>query len=50
LGRKGEERGRSSSFVYAVPYYFLLLNIASLKATMAFLKGEKKVVWNPRKG
>ncbi|MAM88044.1 MAG: glycosyl transferase [unclassified Hahellaceae] len=50
LGRKGEERGRSSSFVYAVPYYFLLLNIASLKATMAFLKGEKKVVWNPREG
>ena len=49
-GHKREGQGRSLSAAYSIPYYFMLLNIASYKATTAFLKGEKKVVWNPRKG
>jgi hypothetical protein len=36
--------------MYSIPYYFMLLNLASYKACVAFLKGEKKVIWNPRKG
>ena len=50
VGHKREGDGQSLSFVYSIPYYFILLNIASYKATAAFLKGEKKVIWNPRKG
>lgn len=49
-GRKNEIEGRNLPFFYAVPYYFLLLNFASFCALCAFIKGEKKVVWNPRKG
>jgi hypothetical protein len=36
--------------VFSIPYYFALLNIACFKASSAFLRGEKKVIWNPRKG
>ncbi len=50
LGRKKEAGGQSLSAVYAIPYYFMLLNLASYKAFFAFLRGEKKVIWNPRKG
>jgi hypothetical protein len=28
----------------------LLLNLAFHNACVAFFKGEKKVIWNPRKG
>jgi hypothetical protein len=49
-GHKKELGGESLSAVYSIPYYFVLLNLASLQACVAFLKGEKKVVWNPRKG
>lgn len=49
-GHKREGEGKSLSVIYSIPYYFMLLNIASYKATAAFLKGEKKVIWNPRKG
>ena len=49
-GYQKESRGQSLSTVYALPYYFVLLNLASFKAFVAFAKGEKKVVWNPRKG
>lgn len=49
-GRKNESEGRHLTFIYAVPYYFLLLNLASFRALVAFMKKEKKVVWNPRKG
>ncbi len=31
-------------------FYFCLLNAASLAALGGFLRGEKQVVWNPRKG
>ncbi|MBE0448833.1 MAG: glycosyltransferase family 2 protein, partial [Actinobacteria bacterium] len=49
-GHRREGQGQSLSVIYSIPYYFMLLNIASYKATAAFLKGEKKVIWNPRKG
>ncbi|HCA12653.1 MAG TPA: glycosyltransferase family 2 protein [Marinobacter adhaerens] len=49
-GHKKEASGQSLSAIYSVPYYFMLLNLASYKACIAFLKGEKKVIWNPRKG
>ncbi|WP_372965403.1 glycosyltransferase family 2 protein [Marinobacter sp.] len=49
-GHKKESSGETLSAVYSIPYYFVLLNLASLQAFVAFLKGEKKVVWNPRKG
>jgi cellulose synthase/poly-beta-1,6-N-acetylglucosamine synthase-like glycosyltransferase len=31
-------------------FYFNLLNYASLVALIKFLRGEKQVIWNPRKG
>lgn len=34
----------------AVPYYFTLLNMASIHALMRFLCGHRQVIWNPRKG
>ena len=49
-GHKKEKEGKSLSALYSIPYYFMLLNLASYKACVAFLKGEKKVIWNPRKG
>lgn len=49
-GHKREAGGKSLSVIYSIPYYFMLLNLASYKACVAFLKGEKKVIWNPRKG
>ncbi|OEY67758.1 glycosyltransferase family 2 protein [Marinobacter sp. X15-166B] len=50
MGKVKQQEGKKSSIFFSVPYYFLLLNLASLKAAVAFLKGEKRVVWNPRKG
>jgi cellulose synthase/poly-beta-1,6-N-acetylglucosamine synthase-like glycosyltransferase len=32
------------------PYYFCLLNACAVIASWKFLKGEKKAVWQPRKG
>lgn len=49
-GFRRESKAQSLSAAYSIPYYFALLNIASYKAVIAFLKGEKKVIWNPRKG
>ncbi|MBZ0333695.1 glycosyltransferase family 2 protein [Marinobacter sp. AL4B] len=50
LGQYKAKDGNPNSVFITVPYYFMLLNFASLKAAVAFLKGERKVVWNPRKG
>lgn len=50
IGSKNESAGRNFGPLYSVPYYFLLLNVASLKAVLAFLRGEKRVVWKPRGG
>jgi len=33
-----------------VPYYFMLLNLASAQAFSKFLAGKKQVIWNPRTG
>jgi cellulose synthase/poly-beta-1,6-N-acetylglucosamine synthase-like glycosyltransferase len=33
-----------------VPYYFCLVNLAAGHALLKFLRGEKQVVWTPRKG
>jgi hypothetical protein len=49
-GHKKEASGEPLSAVFSIPYYFMLLNLASYKASVAFFKGEKKVIWNPRKG
>lgn len=49
-GRMNEEKGRDMSTLCSIPYYFMLLNLASFKASLAFMKGEKKVTWTPRKG
>ncbi|WP_323753751.1 glycosyltransferase family 2 protein [Marinobacter sp.] len=50
IGHTKAQGNQATSVILTVPYYFLLLNYASLKAAISFLKGEKKVVWNPRKG
>ena len=50
LGHKQEKEGKSLSALLSIPYYFVLLNVASYKAFTAFVRGEKKVIWNPRKG
>jgi len=34
----------------AIPYYFTLLNVACAYAAAAFLRGERKAIWAPRKG
>jgi len=49
-GHKKEADGERLSTIYSIPYYFMLLNVASYRAFVAFLRGEKKVIWNPRKG
>jgi cellulose synthase/poly-beta-1,6-N-acetylglucosamine synthase-like glycosyltransferase len=38
------------SKVTALPYYFLLVNLASAHAFMRFVCGEKQVLWQPRTG
>ena len=35
---------------FTVPYYFTLLNLACLTASVRYIKGEKMVVWKPRMG
>lgn len=50
VGKRRETAGRHLPIYYAAPYYLMLLNIACYHATLAFMKGEKKVIWNPRKG
>lgn len=49
-GHKKEKEGEALPAFYSIPYYFMLLNLASYKACVAFMKGEKKVIWMPRKG
>lgn len=49
LGYRSEGRGDSPRYL-ALPYYFTLLNLASLHAAWRYLKGEKQVIWKPREG
>lgn len=48
LGSKGDEK--YNSVAYKLPYYFVLLNLASAQAFIKYLKGEKQVIWKPREG
>jgi cellulose synthase/poly-beta-1,6-N-acetylglucosamine synthase-like glycosyltransferase len=38
---------RSTLGILGQPYYFLLTNVASLIATLRYLKGERMVTWKP---
>ena len=44
------EGGEDSPRYLSLPYYFTLLNLASLHATWRYLKGDKQVIWKPREG
>ncbi len=48
-GRVLEGKGLRSK-IFSLPYYFCLVNIAAGHALMRFLRGEKQVLWTPRKG
>ncbi len=49
LGYHSEGKGNNPRYL-ALPYYFTLLNLASLHAAWRYLKGEKQVIWKPREG
>ena len=42
--------GRVRRRLVFVPFYFSLINIAAGAALVGFLRGERQVVWTPRKG
>jgi cellulose synthase/poly-beta-1,6-N-acetylglucosamine synthase-like glycosyltransferase len=44
-----EKRGKLSRILY-IPYYFCLINIAAGHALIKFFRGEKQILWTPRKG
>lgn len=46
----GGRSGGSGSAIVGLPYYFCLINIACVHAFRAWLRGERKVIWNPRGG
>lgn len=43
-------QGHPHSAMLSMPYYFLLLNIASAHSALRFVRGEKQSVWVPRSG
>jgi len=43
-------RGSRPHKLFYIPYYFNLVNFASLVAVVEYLSGERYVVWEPRKG
>jgi hypothetical protein len=43
-------RGRIRWRVVFVPFYFCLINLAAATAFVGFLRGQRQVVWTPRKG
>lgn len=49
VGHQRERNGVPAGFLY-LPYYFVLINIAAGHALWRFLRGEKQVLWTPRKG
>lgn len=49
IAHRLEIQGRSSRILY-ITYYFTLINIAAAHALLKFIRGEKQVTWNPRKG
>jgi cellulose synthase/poly-beta-1,6-N-acetylglucosamine synthase-like glycosyltransferase len=44
-----EKRGVNIKFI-ALIRYFVIINVASMNAVIKFLRGQKIVVWQPRKG
>lgn len=44
------ERKNHQSKILYLPYYFALLNLASVHAFAKFIMGQKMVTWTPRKG
>lgn len=43
------ERNAKPSGVLALPYYFTLTNLAAITAFLKFLRGERVVVWTPKR-
>jgi glycosyltransferase involved in cell wall biosynthesis len=50
LGHRRAQPSGEVPFWVAVPYYFVLLNVACAVAAAAFLRGERRALWVPRKG
>ena len=48
-GWLAERAGVSSSLV-SLPYYFVLVNVATAQALVKFASGQKQAVWTPRLG
>jgi cellulose synthase/poly-beta-1,6-N-acetylglucosamine synthase-like glycosyltransferase len=44
------ERAGVTSPLVGIPYYFVLINVASAQALFKFVSGQKQVVWTPRLG
>jgi cellulose synthase/poly-beta-1,6-N-acetylglucosamine synthase-like glycosyltransferase len=44
------ERAGVSNPLVGIPYYFVLINVASAQALVKFASGQKQVVWTPRLG
>jgi cellulose synthase/poly-beta-1,6-N-acetylglucosamine synthase-like glycosyltransferase len=44
------ERAGVTSPLVGIPYYFVLINVASAQALFKFASGQKQVVWTPRLG
>jgi cellulose synthase/poly-beta-1,6-N-acetylglucosamine synthase-like glycosyltransferase len=47
VGLLAERRGHSNRWL-SIPYYFVLINAASLQAFVLFARGERARVWKPR--
>jgi hypothetical protein len=45
-----KSRAGERSRIGYMPYYFMLLNLASAHAFGKFVAGKKQVIWEPRKG
>ncbi len=43
------ERAKRSPGILAIPYYFMLVNIATVLAFLKFISGRKHVVWQPNR-
>ncbi|MBZ5538258.1 MAG: glycosyltransferase family 2 protein [Acidobacteriia bacterium] len=49
LGYYTQRRGKGPRLL-GVPFYFILVNVASAHAFLKFLKGTRQAVWSPRTG
>ena len=46
----GVKKGSIESVFVTLPYYFVLINVATTYAFIKFVKGERQKLWNPRIG